>query len=465
MHESVINRIATGTDRYAPITLPDTFDIIPPEEIGETTPQPVNDVGPSALAAGGARSLIDPELRARLRDASRAPVRRAAIETVWDLVWWRRLIYFATLGATLALLAMPLFAGYLDNAPLLNDGRTWIGAIIQLLTLVLPSFASPWIDVYANHPFYFLLAGSVVLILLAVGNGLEHRLRDRARAMWRAELTEGVPAAAETRVQRFRNSRGYQRGIQIIKWRLLPDFVIAPLAILLIGYVLLGGYTQAWLAFAESDTRFCSSPKTAPPPIDKASAAIATSDLCSATFGTVRKGTRYRVTFDLAGTSTQSREAWADASVPASPLGVPSSEFPNSFGYVGVPLRRVITAHYLQPLFEVRERTGKGLPSTTVSIYPLAMRRVEGSETLFRAEFDAAETGDLFIFVNDSVLPFTKGFRGYDERFFYRNNHGLATVTVEAAGPAGTMTGGTFRRGLAARARTERPASAHGLDA
>ena len=39
VHESVVNRIATGTDRYAPITLPGTFDIVPPQEHGENVPQ------------------------------------------------------------------------------------------------------------------------------------------------------------------------------------------------------------------------------------------------------------------------------------------------------------------------------------------------------------------------------------------------------------------------------------------
>ena len=39
VHESVINRVATGTDRYAPITLPKTFVIVPPQVHGETAPQ------------------------------------------------------------------------------------------------------------------------------------------------------------------------------------------------------------------------------------------------------------------------------------------------------------------------------------------------------------------------------------------------------------------------------------------
>ena len=42
VHESVINRIATGTDRYAPITLPESFEIVPPQVEGENSPQADN---------------------------------------------------------------------------------------------------------------------------------------------------------------------------------------------------------------------------------------------------------------------------------------------------------------------------------------------------------------------------------------------------------------------------------------
>lgn len=436
VHESVINRIATGTDRYAPITLPDTFEVIPPEERGETAPQPVSDGAPFVPSAGAARPLIGADLRARLRDPSGAARRRGAIETVWDLVWWRRVVYFATLFATLALLAMPLFAAHLPRAPLLNDGRTWIGGIIRLLTIALPSFAATWIDVYANQPFYFLVMGAVVLLLLAAGTGLEHRLRDRARAIWRAELDGGAPVAPSSWLQRFRNSRGYQRGLQVIKWRVLPDFVIAPIVAVAAGYLLLGAYTQAWLAFAESGSLLCSAPPLAPPAIVNVSDVIATKDLCSSSLGTVTKGTRYVVTFDL-----NHHAPWRDAAVPASPEGVGASRFPYGVGYLGVPLRRVINAQYLQPLIEIRARRDTHL-GPHVEIYPLAMRALESSHSVFTAEFEAAATGDLFVFVNDSLLPFKNGLGKYNYRYFYeqsgtgevQGNQGSASVSVRVAG-------------------------------
>ena len=43
--------------------------------------------------------MVDRDIRARLSDPAAGAKRRAAVEPVWDLVWLRRLTYFATLAA------------------------------------------------------------------------------------------------------------------------------------------------------------------------------------------------------------------------------------------------------------------------------------------------------------------------------------------------------------------------------
>ncbi len=87
-------------------------------------------------------------------------------ERIWNFVWWRRITYFATLTSTLLLLAMPLFVGRLPTPPVLADGRTGIGGVIRLSTLVLPNFASKGVEVYANNPFYFFLLVAVIYMFL-----------------------------------------------------------------------------------------------------------------------------------------------------------------------------------------------------------------------------------------------------------------------------------------------------------
>ncbi len=110
--------------------------------------------------------MVSRDVRARLTDPAAADARAAVTEPIWNFVWWRRLTYFATLTATLLLLLLPLFVARLPTPPILADGRTWIGGVIRLLTLVLPAFAGEWVDVYADNPFYFVLLAIVIVLFL-----------------------------------------------------------------------------------------------------------------------------------------------------------------------------------------------------------------------------------------------------------------------------------------------------------
>ena len=178
VHESVINRIANGTDRYAPITLPETFSIVPPQVEGETVPQPDNQTPDPLPESQTPKPMVSRDVCVRLTEPTAAGARAAATEPIWNFVWWRRLTYFATLTATLLLLILPLVAGRLPPPPILADGRTWIGGIIRLLTIVLPAFAGEWVEAYANNPFYFLVLAGFIVLFFKLGTRLERTLRD-----------------------------------------------------------------------------------------------------------------------------------------------------------------------------------------------------------------------------------------------------------------------------------------------
>jgi len=438
VHESVINRVATGTDRYAPITLPKNFRIVPPQMEGENAPQADNQT-PNPVQSGGApKPMIDPGIRARLEDHAGADAREGAFEPVWNHVWWRRIVYFATVAAALLLLSLPLLVGLLPPPPVLADGRTWIGGVIRLLTIVLPGFAGKWVDVYADNPFYFLLMAAVVALLLAFGTRIERTLRDEARHVWRLALVGDRIPARTSWLQTFRNSRGYQRFVQRFKWYVLPDLVVAPLTVVLFAWIGLGAYTQAALPFLENGTRLCAPSGTAVAEIDRVARDFYIRRVCSESFGLVSKEHRYVVTFDVGD------DPWYDASIATSPEGLPAGKLPWGFGYLAAPLKRVIDAHYLQPLFEIRPTDGGN-----IQIYPLPVRQVGDSGTLFRGDFTAARAGELFLFVNDAMIPLTDPRWGkYDYRYFYQSsgnkdgelgNRGSACVTIEAADAKGAM--------------------------
>jgi hypothetical protein len=74
-------------------------------------------------------------------------------------------------------------------------------------------------------------------------------------------------------------------------------------------------------------------------------------------------GQRYVVTFDVL-------EAWHDATLPTSPESLRAGEFPWGLGYIAGPLKRVINAHYLQPLIEIRPTDDKGQPDEMSGLSP-----------------------------------------------------------------------------------------------
>jgi hypothetical protein len=275
----------------------------------------------------------------------------------------------------------------------------------------------------------------VIILFLAIGTGIERRLRDDARRVWRLALEGAVEPPRVTWLQKFRNSRGYQRFVQRFKWYFLPDWIVAPLTVVLFCWFVFAAYTQTALPFLENGTRLCQPSQTAIVEIQRVAHDFHTRDLCSESFGKVREKQRYVVTFDVG-------EPWYDATLNATPQGIPAGQFPWGIGYLAAPYKRVIDANYLQPLFEIRPTGGSGLVGN-IQIYPLSVRTIGESRTMFRADFTAARDGELFFFVNDAMLPFTVAPWGkYDYRYFYEasggdqqhegGNHGDACVTVES---------------------------------
>lgn len=393
--------------------------------------------------------MLSRAVRGRVTDAAAAKARAEATEPIWNFVWWRRITYFATLTATLLLLTLPLYVARLPYPPILADGRTWVGGIIRLLTIVLPALASEWVEVYADNPFYFFLLAGVIFLLLKVGTRLERTLRDEARRAWRpATNDEPVPPASW--VQTLRTSPRYQRFLQRFKWYVLPDWVVAPLIVVLLLWTGLAVYTQTALPFLENGTRLCKPSPGGVAEIAHVRGDFRTRDVCSESFGRVGEGQRYVVSFDVV-------EPWYDSRFATTPQGIGVGDFPLGLGYLAAPLRRVIDARYLQPLLEVRPND-HGLFTRNIQIYPLSLGPVGGSETLYQGEFIAPRSGELFLFANDAMVPLLGEWWGtYDYRHFYeasglggpleRGNRGSACVRIARGdlvdGPMSTPTPGS----------------------
>jgi hypothetical protein len=313
------------------------------------------------------------------------------------------------------------------------DGRIWIGGVIRLIGLFVPGFLEPWVNTYADNAFYFLVLAVMIWVAMRFSSSWELRLRDRARRVWRQATNIGGPpgdTAPPTRLQRFRNAVAYQRGLQRLKWQLLPFAVVVLTAVL--GAWLLGGaLTQTALPLLESGRWLCPSAGSDLPEITDARLDFSARRLCHAVGGRVVEGQRYVVTFEVGA-------EWRDSSHAATPKGLDAGDI-GLFGYLGVPLRRVVNARYLQPAIEIRRPKARfGL--NAVYIYPLELELQGGDRLVYRGEFEAARDGELLLFANDAVLL-------GDLPFFYERSPGFGKA---ARGNAGTACVAVRRSDIAA---------------
>lgn len=442
VHESVIHRISCGTDRYAPITLPEKFEVFPPQAQGENKPQVdsvAEEVGAARereqeAVANGSQSLVSQALRDRLEAQDVQKARAAAFEAVWDLVWRRRVAYFITVAFTLLLVTMPIWISRVSNGGILADGRAWIDAPIRAIGALLPAMFQSWIDTFANNPFYTLVLVFCIWATMRYGATQEQKLRDRARHIWRDTATIKGPVpqqGEESGLARFRSSANYQRWMQVFKWRVLPDFVFLPIIAFTALWLGAGGVTQAYLLRLESGTALCKSPGGSIPRLVQYDSTFQPSDTCHAVRERVELDKRYRVELRVGA-----QDPWFDGSHPTDPKGLRARDL-GLAGILGGPFRRVIEANFLQPVIEIRQPPGSWRLDN-VHITPLALEEKESR--LFVGEFKAAASGELFVFANDAVAL-------HDPTYFYRSrlgkNRGKAALSItllEEAPTAGVAT-------------------------
>lgn len=397
IHESVFTRIRSTTDGYSPIVLPQTYAVV-------TTAGDILDLG--TAPPQGKPYFVE--------HSSQAKNRAQQQETVWNLVWWKRVAYFASVFVALALAAFPLFrpATLARESPF--SSLSWI---VSAIGMFLPSLLHPWIEAYESHPGTFGLLAIALIILISIGSRLQARIFDEMRILWQGIVQR--PGAEETRgatlpndaVYRLRTHPLYLRISSLIKWNIAPS-VVGGLVTLAIAQGLMHGL----FSIASSFGRIC----TASNPDRLTQGRLeqgnfAPSNLCWASGVTVEQGKRYRLTISI-----KDLTQWTDKGIKTGLGGLDPKHEPFAMRF-GLLLRR----HIREPWFKPIARIG----STGSDEYPLTP--VDGSiptvetKTLV-AEITARRSGELFLFVNDAVLPVPQIWQ-----VFYNNNSGTATITIE----------------------------------
>ncbi|MEO6783370.1 MAG: DUF2235 domain-containing protein, partial [Bradyrhizobium sp.] len=216
IHQSVLDRIRIGNDGYAPIVLPERYDVVSHD---------------GAIIPNGA---IAPS------DASSRAIRQ---EKVWDWVWGRRIVYFLTVFASLYLAALPLIEKWRPGRGPAGPAEVVV-PIIDLVAAFLPGFVKPWLDAFRNSPGRFLIGVLLVGGLMYAGGRMQGHIRDLMRGIWR---TPGAPATqAGGIVCRLRSAGPYRAFFYLLKYWILPTlFALLIFVLLLAAAITLVSFTAS----------------------------------------------------------------------------------------------------------------------------------------------------------------------------------------------------------------------------
>jgi uncharacterized protein (DUF2235 family) len=401
IHESAFDRVVNGAHAYAPIGIPARYAVV--MRSGE-------------ILEGDKNPFETPE---------QARTRAHVQEGVWDLVWWRRVVYFATLAASAYLALLPLLHR-IERANEFSTPLRMVSDAVRLVGVLLPGFANWWLDAYAAAPGWFL-AGIVFLVgFMIAGVALGGMINGSMHALWRTILWQGqMPrgAAPSGAVFWLRTRRSYHGIHRVLKRHVVP-----------FGFALLLLYLAAALvshvAFDVADTAgaFCHErARTELTSLEQKREAtvqgFASSSICWATGLELVEGRRYRITISAP-------RDWRDGHIPTELEGLEIGALPTTVDRVAMfsalPLRRVLNRPWFRPIARIG---GVGADE-----YPLdpdtrvAVAEHEAPDTLV-VEIKARRTGELFLYVNDAIIGLPRV-----ANLFYRNNPGEARVEVTRLG-------------------------------
>lgn len=324
------------------------------------------------------------------------PADRYELQThrIWNRVWLRRIAYFVTAFASLLLAAVPLMDSpdFGADTPLVL-----LRPLIALAGAFLPSMLSPWLNAYSAAPGYLVIGILVVGFLLFFGGWLQGRIRDYMRAVWTrrpnpAKWWDGL-------AYWFRTQPAYRIFFYWFKHQGLPS-VFA----LLILWIVVALASQLSFRTADAFGAYCVSGAVPVQEFD-------TANVCMPTGVKAIKDEEYRVVLEVTSD-------WLDDTIPTDPRGFGFRKMSPAM-YLGVPFRRVMFSSWYVPVLRVGSKGGE---EHVLDLKPIA----PGQGKQYEARFKPRSDGDVFLFVNDAVFgwPAPPG-------YFYRNNHGKATVRIE----------------------------------
>jgi uncharacterized protein (DUF2235 family) len=389
IHESLLQRIDVGAHAYAPAVLPMSYEVVTQQ------------------------GAIVPSTAYESDDHSNA--RSQLQEAAWNVVWFKKGVYFATLAVTFFILLYPL----LKKTPSAWEITTRLrplADLIHLLGTFLPGVASTWIKAYQGNPGYFLSLLLVLGLLIYFSSELAGDIRARMQRIWKAQYPAPTsPLLPTDWVYRMRSSDGYIKTLAYLKHRFVPGFF----AIL---FVVAGAMILNHVAFLFWDAAGLVCPETAKDklvrmkPGDKLVRDFATNELCHASGIFVEQNGRYRFTVDKT-------VDWKDGdSIPSTVGGYHINDVPGRLERIETFLLAPFKRVWIRPFFRFIARTGSAGSEENFldpDDHPENVNQLQ-------ERYTARKDGELFFYVNDGVIALP-----YFDRAFYSRNQGGAKITVE----------------------------------
>ena len=400
IHESAFQRIANHAHAYAPVGLPPYYDVV--KDDGEI-------VSPDDFS-------IAPDQKP-FETRAAAAQRALAQEHVWNEVWKRRIVYFATVGATLWLAVFPLVSSAQKVDELTSPFR-WVSDLVRFAGSFLPDFASTWIDGYARAPLWFLVIAGLVIALRVLSSSIAARTSSVMASIWRKtpQAPAGLP---DNWIYRLRSSRLYMGFHESLKKHIAPAIFAVMFAYLALGLV-------SHLSFDVLDVagHTCEGSKAPGLPVElrvvgqkSDPVEFGPSDLCVATGIKLARGAHYRATVE----PVEPVQAWSNGLTKFNfPIGgYPTTAQPpwyiRLYFTLFLPFRREFNHDWFRIVLRFGEIGGEE------SFYD-----PDPADPVIEFSFRPTRDGELFVFVNEAVIGLPGLYRA-----FYRNNTGMARLTVE----------------------------------
>jgi len=376
VHEAVLDRVTSGSDRYAPVVLPANYEF-------------TNKTG---SVAGGPHP------------ADRRPWRSNIQDNVWNWIWLRRIVYFLTVLASFFVAAIPYFDTYHPGfGKETAIGRDIVVPVVNGAASFLPGFLKPWFDAFRDAPGLLLAGAIAVALFLFAGGYLQGKIRDVMRLGWHPQ--PGQPAPVRNWWQRFaywlRRRGTYRAFFYILKNWIFPTGMV----VWLFWWFLFGtANTLGLICKGKGGIEVTQTESTAK---GSGGDVFKTLDICYPTGLKVTQEETYEIKLVLTD-----KDPWLDDTIPTDPKGFRISSWTQ---LAGVPFKRLIWSNWFMPIVRVG---GTGLEEHLPDFQP------DGNGG-WTAKFQPRSDGEVFIYVNDTSI-----FLPWLFTHFYENNHGTAVVSL-----------------------------------